>query len=116
MPTPARGEIWWASLDPVIGHEQAGMRPVLIVSADTYNQGPLGLVVIVPMTRRIRPFPLHVAVQPEETGLTSAGAIMCDQPRVIAKQRFLNQRPAGRLDAAIMERVDQLLKTVLDLP
>ena len=41
---------------------------------------------------------------------------MCDQPRVIAKQRLLNQRAAGRLDAPIMERVDQLLKAVLDLP
>ena len=116
MPAPARGEMWWASLNPVVGHEQAGMRPVLIVSADTYNQGPLGLVIIVPMTRRIRAFPLHLAVQPGETGLTSAGAIMCDQPRVIAKQRLLNQRAAGRLDSATMERVDQLLKAVLDLP
>jgi len=109
------GEIWWASLDPVIGHEQAGTRPVLIVSADTYTQGPLGLVVILPMTRRIRPFPLHIAVQPVETGLASAGAIMCEQPRVIAQQRLLNQRAAGRLNAAVMDRGDRLLKAVLDL-
>ncbi|MDP8925021.1 MAG: type II toxin-antitoxin system PemK/MazF family toxin [Chloroflexota bacterium] len=116
MPAPARGEIWWTSLDPVVGYEQAGTRPVLVVSTDTYNQGPLGLVVIVPLTQRIRPFPLHIAVQPEETGLKSAGAIMCDQPRVISKRCLLNQRAAGRLGAPIMERIDQLLKTVLDLP
>lgn len=56
------------------------------------------------------------AVQPAETGLSSAGAIMCEQPRVIARQRLLNQRAAGRLDAAVMDRVDRLLKAVLDLP
>ena len=116
MPAPARGDIWWARLDRVEGHEQAGIRPALVVSADTYNQGPLGLVIIVPLTRRIRTFPLYIAVQAEETGLKTPGAIMCDQPRVIATSRLLNTQPAGRLVPHVMAQVDALLKTVLDLP
>lgn len=116
MPTPTRGEIWWANLDPVVGHEQAGSRPVLIISADTYNRGPLGLVVVVPMTQRIRAYPLHVAVEPSQSGLRDPGAIMCDQPRVLCKQRLLGTRRAGKLDAEIMVEVEYLLKTVMALP
>src|SRR6185295_5268066 len=50
-----RGEVWLADLDPTRGHEQAGRRPVLIVSDDVFNAGAAELVVVLPMTSTLRP-------------------------------------------------------------
>jgi PemK-like, MazF-like toxin of type II toxin-antitoxin system len=47
---PVRGEVWDVDLKPVLGHEQGRIRPALIVSVDQFNQGPSGLVIVVPMT------------------------------------------------------------------
>ncbi|HEY3999133.1 MAG TPA: type II toxin-antitoxin system PemK/MazF family toxin [Candidatus Xenobia bacterium] len=66
---PLRGEIWLADMDPVRGHEQGGRRPVLVVSVDPFNQGPAGLVIVLPMTSRARGIPSHGVVEPPEGGL-----------------------------------------------
>ena len=47
---PSRGEIWFLNLDPTRDHEQAGSRPALVISVDTFNHGPADLVVILPVT------------------------------------------------------------------
>ena len=52
---PARGEVWLADLDPTRDHEQAGRRPVLVISEDLFNQGPAGLCIVLPMTSTLRP-------------------------------------------------------------
>ena len=54
---PARGEIWLADLAPTRGREQSGLRPVLILSIDDFNEGPADLVIVVPKTdcRTARP-------------------------------------------------------------
>ncbi|MBI1913682.1 MAG: type II toxin-antitoxin system PemK/MazF family toxin [Planctomycetes bacterium] len=64
--SPQRGEVWLADLDPTFGHEQGGRRPVLVVSVDSFNAGLSGLVVVLPITSRIRPVPLHIPVDPPE--------------------------------------------------
>jgi len=51
MPEPFRGEVWDLNLDPIVGREQAGSRPALILSVDLFNQGPAELVVVIPVTR-----------------------------------------------------------------
>jgi mRNA interferase MazF len=48
---PERGDIWLADLDPVRGREQAGRRPILIVSVDGFNQSKAGLAIVVPLTQ-----------------------------------------------------------------
>ena len=47
---PSRGEIWMVDLNSARGHEQAGVRPALVVSVDTFNHGPAGLAVVLPVT------------------------------------------------------------------
>ena len=66
---PARGDVWLADLDPSIGHEQAGRRPVLVISVDSFNIGPSNLAVVLPITSRQRGVPLHVSIAPPEGGL-----------------------------------------------
>lgn len=61
---PLRGDVWMANLDPTVGHEQAGKRPVLIVSADVFNASPADLVIVVPKTSRGKGIRTHIAVRP----------------------------------------------------
>lgn len=88
--SPQRGDIWLADLDPTFGHEQGGRRPVLIVSVDSFNAGLSGLVVVLPLTSRIRPLPLHIPIVPPEGGLRLPSAILCDAARSIDKRRLID--------------------------
>src|SRR5271156_4119165 len=81
---PARGQVWLVDLDPVRGHEQAGLRPALVVSVDQFNQTALGLAVVVPITSRTKDFPLHVRVDPPEGGLQVASFVKCEDMRSVS--------------------------------
>jgi len=90
MPSlPNRGEIWLADLNPIRGHEQAGTRPVLIISTNTFNHGPAGLVFVLPLTRTDRRIPIHVPLDPPEGGVSARSYILCDAIRSIAKDRLV---------------------------
>ena len=65
MSVPRRGEIWMTDLDPTRGHEKAGKRPALVVSADMFNRGPAGLVVVLPLTSRAKGIRSHVPLIPK---------------------------------------------------
>ncbi len=64
MPEPSRGEVWLVDLHPTRGHEQAGIRPGLVVSVDPFNHGPAGLVVFLPLTSIATRIPFHVEIPP----------------------------------------------------
>lgn len=83
------------------------------MSVDVYNQGPSGLVIILPITSRLRGIPLHVRVEPPEGGLTLVSAILCDQVRAIARERLVQRR--GTVSAQTMQAVEERLRTVLGL-
>ena len=113
MPQPLRGQIWRANLSPTTGHETRGTRPCLIVSVDPFNQGPAGLVVVLPITTRDKHIPLHVSVSPPEGGLTQHSYVKCEEPRCISKDRL--KQLLGTLGAATMPDVDDRLRIVLGL-
>lgn len=111
---PSRGEIWLADLNPIRGHEQAGARPVLIISTDLFNHGPSGLVFVIPLTRTDRRIPAHIALEPPEGGVNSRSFILCDALRSISKDR-LKGRPWGAITAATMRRVEDTVRMLLEL-
>jgi mRNA interferase MazF len=113
-PLPSRGEIWTADLNPTRGHEQAGKRPVLIVSTNTFNHGPADLLFVLPLTRTNRNIPFHVAVNPPEGGLTARSYILCDAIRSIAKER-LGSKPWGVVSTQTMAKVEYRLQVLLEL-
>ena len=76
-PLPNRGEIWLADLNPTRGHEQAGARPVFIISTNTFNHGPADLVFVLPLTRTDRHIPIHVPIDPPEGGMPWTGRHGC---------------------------------------
>lgn len=110
---PCRGEIWQVSLDPTRGHEQAGQRPALVVSVDTFNYGRAGLVVILPITSRDRGVPLHVRVTPPEGGLKRPSVILCDHVRSVATERLI--RRLGTISTATLTQVEDRLRILLGL-
>lgn len=78
-----RGEIWLVGLDPTLGHEQKGRRPVLIISPEAFNQ-VTRVPVVVPITSggnfaRTAGF----AVSLQAAGTKTQGVVRCDQPRAL---------------------------------
>jgi mRNA interferase MazF len=110
---PARGEIWYAELDPVRGHEQAGTRPCLIISVNRFNRGRAELVIVAPCTTRARGLASHVDVSPPEGGLTVRSYIKCEDLRSISKER-LRQR-VGSVSVLTMAQVEVRLRDLLGL-
>lgn len=109
----SRGEVWLVDLNPTRGHEQAGTRPALVVSADDFNHGPAGLVILVPMTTRERRIPLHVSVDPPEGGLNRRSFIKCEDVRSVSEERLV--RRFGLVSPDTLSLVADRLRIVLDL-
>jgi mRNA interferase MazF len=113
MIAPARGEVWYADLDPVRGHEQAGRRPVLVISATLFNEGPAGLVVVLPLTTRDRGIPLQVAIEPPEGGVPQRSLIKCEDIRSIDRGRLT--RRIGAVSTETMVAVEERLRALLEM-
>lgn len=112
-PAYVRGELWWADLNPVRGHEQAGRRPVLVVSDDRFNQSPLDMIFVIPLTSSIRAWPTRIRLDPADGGVAITSDLMCDQLRVVSVERL--ERRIGAVDRDEMERVADILRLVLVL-
>ena len=113
MTAPARGEVWLADLDPTRGHEQAGLRPVLVLSDDLFNEGPADLVVVLPITSTLRRIPSHVRLSPPEGGLRAESAVLCEAIRSISKQRLV--RRWGIVSNAKLAVIEDVLRILLRL-
>ncbi len=113
MPQPSRGEIWLVNLNPTRGHEQAGIRPGLVVSIDLFNHGPAGLVVLLPLTTQDKGIPFHLEVNPPEGGLSAKSFIKCEDIRSVAKERL--SRQLGTVSSTTMVAVEDRMRILLDL-
>ncbi|MEW6775291.1 MAG: type II toxin-antitoxin system PemK/MazF family toxin [Bdellovibrionota bacterium] len=113
MTSLVRGEIWLADLDPIRGHEQAGRRPILVLSATRFNEGPAGLVVALPITGTIRPIPSRIEIQPPEGGLTKPSSVICEGIRSLSHDRLV--RRLGKVRPDTLSRVGNVLRYLLEL-
>ena len=107
-----RGQVRYALLEPVLGCEQGGRRPVVVVSNDMGNRYGR-TVVVVPVTTGAKPgLPTHVRIG-GQAGLKEGSIILCEQVRTIDKRRL--GRHVGRLEARTMSLVDAALEVALGL-
>jgi mRNA interferase MazF len=113
MRRPTRGEIWNCELNPIRGHEQGGIRPVLIVSADAFNQGPSGLVIAIPISTKEKKVRSQVAVEPGEGGLKTRSFIKCESVRSISTERLQNRW--GAVSRPTMLAVEDRLRILMNL-
>lgn len=109
-----RGDIFYADLSPVVGSEQGGTRPVLIVQNDTGNRHS-PTVIAAAITSQIGKarLPTHITVAGPETGLTKDSVILLEQVRTLDKRRL--REHMGRLSDDQMRRVDQALEVSFGL-
>ena len=100
-----RGDIFYADLSPVVGSEQGGTRPVLIVQNDTGNKHSPTVIAaaITSQTGKAR-LPTHISLTGHEVGLTKDSVVLLEQIRTIDKKRL--REHMGRLDEALMNQVD----------
>lgn len=103
-----RGEIYRADLDPVIGSEQGGIRPVLIIQNDIGNLHSPTVIVAAITSRLNKPkLPTHVAISSRQSGLKKDSVILAEQVRTLEKKRLMEK--LGRVDEEVMAKVDRAL-------
>ena len=111
--SPLRGELWLANLDPVAGHEKGGRRPCLIVSSNLFNEGPAGLVVVLPVTSKNKGIRFHVPIEPPEGSVKIISYIKPEDIRSISKERLLKRM--GEVSPDTIDCIKQRLRILLDI-
>lgn len=109
-----RGDIYYADLSPVIGSEQGGVRPVLVVQNDIGNRySPT--VIIVAITSQINKakLPTHVEIKGSDYGLPKDSVLLLEQIRTIDKRRL--EEKIGHVTEDIMDKVNEALLVSLGL-
>lgn len=103
-----RGDIYYADLSPVVGSEQGGMRPVLIVQNDTGNRHS-PTVIAAAITSQINKarLPTHIELSARSYGLTRDSVVLLEQIRTLDKRRLKERM--GRLDESLMQQVDSAI-------
>jgi mRNA interferase MazF len=112
----SRGEIYLVGLDPVQGREQAGTRPVLVLSNDVINRRPLVVTVVIGTkgANISKDYDTNVRVPGSASGLPEETVFLCFQVLSLDPGRFPS-RPAGRLLPHDLARVEVALKMCLEL-
>lgn len=109
-----RGDIFYADLSPVVGSEQGGIRPVLVVQNDVGNKySPT--IIVAAITSRINKakMPTHIEIKGEDYGLSKDSVILLEQIRTIDKKR-LKER-IGHIDESVVEAVNEAVSVSLGL-
>ena len=103
-----RGEIYYADLSPVVGSEQGGIRPVLIVQNDVGNKySPTVIAAAITSQINKAKMPTHIEVDASEYGLAKNSVILLEQIRTIDKKRL--KEKIGLADDELMEKVNEAL-------
>lgn len=111
-----RGEIYFVDLSPVVGREQGGRRPVLVLSIDAINRVPL-VVTVVPGTDGAnipRDYPTNIRISSTESGLPMETVFLCFQIRAIDHSRFPKQA-AGTLSPARLHDIEDVVRYCMGL-
>jgi mRNA interferase MazF len=109
-----RGHLYYADLSPVVGSEQGGIRPVLIVQNDIGNKySPTVIVAAITSQINKAKLPTHIEISANEYGLNKDSIILLEQIRTIDKKRL--REKIGCLDESMMAKVDGSLQISLGL-
>ena len=107
-PIVKRGDIYYADLSPVVGSEQGGTRPVLIVQNDMGNKhSPTVIAAAITSQMNKARLPTHIELIGPAVGLTKNSVVLLEQIRTIDKKRL--REHMGRLDGAMMDKVDDAI-------
>lgn len=110
-----RGDIYYADLSPVVGSEQGGVRPVLIVQNDTGNRYSPTVIAaaITSQTNKAR-LPTHISLSAPDCGLPRDSVVLLEQIRTLDKRRLRERM--GRVEGELMGKVDAAIAVSFGLP
>lgn len=109
-----RGYVYYADLSPVVGSEQGGVRPVLIIQNNVGNRySPTVIVAAITSQIDKAKLPTHVEIEANDYGLDKNSVVLLEQIRTIDKQRLRDK--TTELDEKAMKRIDEALKISLGL-
>lgn len=109
-----RGDVYFADLSPVVGSEQGGVRPVLVIQNDIGNRfSPTVIVAAITAQIQKAKLPTHVEIDAKKYGFERDSVILLEQIRTIDKQRLTDK--ITHLDELMMNRVDEALQISLGL-
>ena len=112
--TVRRGEIYYADLSPVIGSEQGGMRPVLIVQNDVGNKySPTVIAAAITSQNYKTRLPTHISVNADNCGLQKDSVVLLEQVRTLDKQRLKERM--GNLPDSEMNKINKALSVSFGL-
>lgn len=109
-----RGDVYFADLSPVVGSEQGGVRPVLVIQNDIGNRfSPTAIVAAITAQIQKAKLPTHVEIDAKRYGFERDSVILLEQIRTIDKQRLTDK--ITHLDDEMMDKVDEALQISLAL-
>ena len=109
-----RGEIYYADLSPVVGSEQGGMRPVLIVQNDVGNRySPTVIAAAITSQQNKARLPTHIEIEARTYGLSKNSVVLLEQMRTLDKRRL--KEKMGHLDESIMAEVNRAIAVSVGL-
>lgn len=107
-PTIKRGDIFYADLSPVVGSEQGGLRPVLIIQNDVGNRySPTVIAAAITSRMGKSRLPTHIDIHADRVGLSKDSVVLLEQIRTLDKRRL--KEKMGHLDSAVMTRVNSAI-------
>jgi mRNA interferase MazF len=111
-----RGDIYLVDLNPVQGREQAGRRPVLVLSVNPINRLPLVVTVVIGTKGEnvARDYPTNVRIPAAESGLPMETVFLCFQLRSLDPARFTGV-PAGRVSGVTLQKIENAVRHCLGL-
>lgn len=111
---PKRGDVVQVQLSPVIGSEQAGTRPALVISPDVINEhSPVILIAPLTTKKTERVYPFEALIEPPEGGVARRSKVMLTHLRGVDKRRIIEIH--GRVSVETMHRVEEALKVATGL-
>ncbi len=110
---PRRGEVWLVDFGEPVGHEQSGLRPAVVISADALNEGPAGVVMVVPCTTARRGLPSHIEIDSGDSGLDVVSYAKCEDLKSVSEQRLIT--PLGQVGPHVTFKISRVLRFLLEL-
>jgi mRNA interferase MazF len=107
------GDVWIAQLDPTVGHEQGGRRPVVVVSSGDFHSLPIDMTIVVPLTGTDRGLVTQPAVTSPRSGLKRTSFARPEDVRAVDATRL--QRRLGSISAEELAEIRKVLRYFLDL-
>ncbi len=107
---PRRGDVVWITLNPQAEHEQAGRRPAVVLSPESYN-ARVGLALFCPVTNAVKGYPWDVLLPP---GLPVSGAVLSDQVKSLDWRSRRVEKICSLRDAQVSEILDKLRVLLTD--